>query len=400
MRPLRLADSRLEDARATARRRRNLRSAHRPAAPRVGVGAAPQAARTSPGRAGAWARTAPAYRRTTICASPSTTTPRTGPRVVCALRDTIDTLAPTSALISVDLPHWARRSARQSRKRSSVMRRPAIEKSLRRGLFGGALGARLAALGLEAVELDLHDEARHDARGRSAATSTVARRRQSRAPAPIPAPRSWRPALGRASARMRASQVRAHQRPRRLESASRNTAPISDSQMSRRIAAFLRPPAARFALAQHDMRPDVPFLARPPRRSRAAPAREPHRQIAFAALADRRGRASPRPPAQHAVAQELEALIGGPPRRPPCGAETWVKARASSSASAKTWPSRASSAEISGLARFGRRVQWTRMKQRLQRTDVGQRQNCQAAAPSSTEKKMISARPTRFSSGT
>ena len=30
--------------------------------------------------------------------------PRTGPRVVCALWVTIETLAPTSALVSVDLP--------------------------------------------------------------------------------------------------------------------------------------------------------------------------------------------------------------------------------------------------------------------------------------------------------
>ena len=35
---------------------------------------------------------------------PSTATPRTGARVVCALRETIDTFAPTSLLTSVDLP--------------------------------------------------------------------------------------------------------------------------------------------------------------------------------------------------------------------------------------------------------------------------------------------------------
>ena len=41
---------------------------------------------------------------TMICASPASTIPRTSERVVCTLRDTIDTLAPTRALMSVDLP--------------------------------------------------------------------------------------------------------------------------------------------------------------------------------------------------------------------------------------------------------------------------------------------------------
>ena len=35
-----------------------------------------------------------------------------------------------------------------------------------------------------------------------------------------------------------------------------------------------------------------------------------------------------------------------------------------------------------------------------QRTDTGQRQNCQARSPSKTEKKMICALPTIFSNGT
>ncbi len=39
-----------------------------------------------------------------ICASPASAMPRTSARVVCTLRETIDTLAPTSALMSVDLP--------------------------------------------------------------------------------------------------------------------------------------------------------------------------------------------------------------------------------------------------------------------------------------------------------
>src|SRR5690349_22048701 len=39
-----------------------------------------------------------------ICAFPSATMPRIRARVVCTLRETIDTFSPTSALISVDLP--------------------------------------------------------------------------------------------------------------------------------------------------------------------------------------------------------------------------------------------------------------------------------------------------------
>ena len=38
------------------------------------------------------------------CDEPIKAMPRTGPRVVCALWVTIDTLAPTSALVRVDLP--------------------------------------------------------------------------------------------------------------------------------------------------------------------------------------------------------------------------------------------------------------------------------------------------------
>src|SRR5665648_2611 len=38
------------------------------------------------------------------CALPMSASPRTGPRVVCAFWVTIDTLAPTSVLVSVDLP--------------------------------------------------------------------------------------------------------------------------------------------------------------------------------------------------------------------------------------------------------------------------------------------------------
>ena len=46
----------------------------------------------------------PGVSTNTICVAPASAMPRTRARVVWTLRDTIDTLAPTSALRSVDLP--------------------------------------------------------------------------------------------------------------------------------------------------------------------------------------------------------------------------------------------------------------------------------------------------------
>src|SRR5256885_11910247 len=46
----------------------------------------------------------PGVSRKTSCASPSVATPRTSMRVVCTFGETMVTLAPTSALMSVDLP--------------------------------------------------------------------------------------------------------------------------------------------------------------------------------------------------------------------------------------------------------------------------------------------------------
>ena len=46
----------------------------------------------------------PGVSTSTSCASPSIAMPRSSARVVCTLCETIATLLPTSALISVDLP--------------------------------------------------------------------------------------------------------------------------------------------------------------------------------------------------------------------------------------------------------------------------------------------------------
>src|SRR5208283_4697973 len=45
-------------------------------------------------------------------------------------------------------------------------------------------------------------------------------------------------------------------------------------------------------------------------------------------------------------------------------------------------------------------IHLTAWNMRLRRRSQGQRQNCQAGAPSPTEKKITSARPSRFSNGT
>ena len=77
----------------------------RSSAPRTSASAAaPQAEATiarSRRRLGA---NRPGVSTNTICASPLVITPRTTERVVCALRVTIETFSPTSALMSVDLP--------------------------------------------------------------------------------------------------------------------------------------------------------------------------------------------------------------------------------------------------------------------------------------------------------
>ena len=66
----------------------------------------------------------PGVSTNTICASPLVRTPRTVERVVCALRVTIDTFSPTSALISVDLPALGAPMSATNPHRVSLMSRP------------------------------------------------------------------------------------------------------------------------------------------------------------------------------------------------------------------------------------------------------------------------------------
>ena len=86
-----------------------------------------------------------------ICAAPSSAMPRTSVRVVCTLRETIVTLAPTSWLSSVDFPALgAPISAHETASAESLATSLssfiasndafAFQKILRAGLFGEAFG--------------------------------------------------------------------------------------------------------------------------------------------------------------------------------------------------------------------------------------------------------------------
>src|SRR5258708_5161840 len=92
--------------------------------------------------------------------------PRTVERVVCALRETTETLEPTSALIKVDLPALGApiKATKPHDVSVSLMRVarhcPARHEGLRGRLFCGALGGRRTLRRLKAVQRNLHGELR------------------------------------------------------------------------------------------------------------------------------------------------------------------------------------------------------------------------------------------------
>src|SRR4029077_431040 len=119
--------------------------------------------------------------------------PSTGPRVVCALWVTMATLAPTSALVSVDLPlfgapinatkpHRLCSPARALLASCSVMRRSlpdalAQQHGERRSLLGLALVRAVPTFGRNTVDLHLGSEARLMVRS-FAGNLDIARQRQ------------------------------------------------------------------------------------------------------------------------------------------------------------------------------------------------------------------------------
>ena len=203
---------------------------------------------------------------------------------------TIDTFEPTSALISVDLPAFG------APIRATKPQRVALTFALQRSRKACAAACSAARLELAAPRLrlvarkhDAHDELRRV--GRAAARDLlIVRRREARAPAPIPASRSWRRARARRPRHARAPGAR-DELARRLEAAVEKTAPIRDSQTSDEDRRLLAAAAARFAEAQHDMRPDVPFAPRPRRRFRGAPAWRAASTARLRSPAERRRRA-------------------------------------------------------------------------------------------------------------
>ena len=85
--------------------------------------AAPQAAATIARSSRRLGANRPGVSTKIICAAPSTRMPRTVARVVCALRETIDTFAPISELSSVDLPALGAPTSATKPQRLSLMRR-------------------------------------------------------------------------------------------------------------------------------------------------------------------------------------------------------------------------------------------------------------------------------------
>src|SRR3990172_6454301 len=118
---------------------------------------------------------------------PMSAMPRTGPRVVCALWVTMETLAPTSALVSVDLPLFGAPITATKPQRVSSLRVSAIlgrlphpfakQHGKRRRLLGFALIGPLSALGRNALDLNFGGEARRMI-GAFARHFEIARQRQ------------------------------------------------------------------------------------------------------------------------------------------------------------------------------------------------------------------------------
>ena len=155
-----------------------------------------------------------------ICAAPSIAMPRTSARVVCTLCVTIETLAPTSALTSVDLPALGapisatkpQRVASACGAGSAIERVRGLDAFARQhggggGLLGRALGAaeafRRRELGQLARRRGIPDRGPgRSARPRDRPASA------GRAPAPIPAAPSWDRAAAAAGVRMRSCHSR------------------------------------------------------------------------------------------------------------------------------------------------------------------------------------------------
>src|SRR4029077_10253693 len=346
----------------------------------------------------------PGVSMNTSCAFPCMAIPRTSARVVCTLRLTILTLEPTSALVSVDLPAFgAPISAMKPQRRSaSAIRRVHTHAFARQhrgsgSLLGGALGAAHPFGRLQCRHIDRDTEFRIVMRP-PALHLAVRGRRQA---APL------RPFLQH--------RFRIAQRPHRREHA---LAPEPlDQRGRRRITAIdehradQRPPAiggrrhappparVRFRAAETQRRAEIERA----RDIRAGLA--PHqigqaaRQLAFVALGKCAVEHVGNGKTEHVVAKEFQPLVTATASLLRGGRRN-VRQRAVKD---RLVGKRVADPPLELLARLGAlclAAHRTIVNSLSQRTTHGQRHTFQAASPSPTEKKMISARPTILSIGT
>src|SRR5690242_20069055 len=355
------------------------------------------------------------------CDLPISAMPRTGPRVVCALWVTIETLAPTSALVSVDLPLFGApiSATKPQRVFSSpvalpagllLRSRPALALAIMRGppdpfaqqhgeccrLLRGALIGALTALGCHAVDLHFGSEARRMV-WPLAGDLEITRERQ--------AP-SLRPFLqhgfrvGRS--RLELAQMRfpeaAHYNAGGIEAGIGEDRPehgLAGIGEDRLLAA---PTAQSLAAAHQDEIAKPPGLGYLGAGFGADQMIEPAGKLALVCVRKLVGEKLGNGEAEHAVAEELEAFIVLV--RLAARARAGVGERELQQRGIGKFVSEHGGQFANGLMPPFRQAQRTTWKMRAQRTLSGQSHTCQKLASSLIEKKMICALPTRFSNGT
>src|SRR6185295_5144258 len=338
----------------------------------------------------------PGVSMNTSWAAPSVAMPRTSARVVCTLRLTIDTLEPTSALISVDLPALGApiSAMKPQRVSPSTIRRHAFAGEHRggSGLLGGALGGP-DALGRRTVgDLDRDAEFRIVVRP-GALDLAIGGRRQAAA---------LRPFLQHG--------LRVAQRTRRLEHALApesldqlrgcRIAAVDEHRADQRLAGIRQsggaPPPARVRLriakfqcgAEVDRARDIGAGVA------AHQVREAPREIAFVPFGKRAIEHVGNDETEHVVAQEFQPLIAAAAALTRRGRDVGERA-----VEIRLVGEDVTDPSFEFVACLWLSAHRTIVNSLVQRTTHGQRHTFHAASPS-TEKKMISARPTMLSNGT
>src|SRR3954471_15592866 len=352
----------------------------------------------------------------TSCAVPIIAIPRTSERVVCTFRLTIVTFDPTSALVSVDLPAFgapinATKPQRCAPPCDDGCTSPSTGSAIRRihfhafarehggggGLVGGALGAALPLRGLQCGNIDRNAEFRI-MMWAGALDLAISWCRE---------PPSLRPFLQHG--------LRIAQRTRRRHHTV--VPPPLDQGRGGRIAAIdehrtdqslahigedrgaAAPPRIRFRVAQPQRGAEID-LAR-----HIGAAFAPHevgqtaRQLALVPLRERAIEHVRDRKTKDMIAEKLEPLVTA-------AASLLGRGRGNMRERAikdRLVGKRIANPALEFLARLGalRLPAHRTIENSLsQRTTHGQRHTFQAASPSPTEKKMISARPTMLSIGT